>query len=76
MAHNVHMSICSPGAKQRRLHEYVARQYKRTTTLGTGICCYGERTSGKRDNRTFGALPTRCFLQDDLVIAASRAEQP
>ena len=54
MARNVHMSTCSPGANSDGFMN-VARQYERTTTLGTNICCYGERTPGERDNRTFGA---------------------
>jgi hypothetical protein len=35
-------------------HEYVARKYKRTTTLGADSGRYGERTSGERDNQAFG----------------------
>ncbi len=34
---------------------YVAHQYKQPTTLGTDIGRYRERTSGERDNQTFGA---------------------
>ena len=33
--------------QQRRLHEYVARKHKRTTTLGMDIGCYPERTSSR-----------------------------
>jgi hypothetical protein len=50
-------SLARPHApvRQRWLHEYVKRKYKRATTLGVDIGRYGERTSGERDNQTFGA---------------------
>jgi hypothetical protein len=35
----------------RKLRDYVARKYKRTTALGADIGRYAERTSGERDNR-------------------------
>ncbi len=37
--------------RQRWLHESVARQCKRTTTLGTDIGRYEERTASERETR-------------------------
>ena len=40
--------------RQRWHYEYIAHQYKRTTTLGADIGHYEERTFGERDNQIFG----------------------
>ncbi len=54
MACDGHTSTRSPHARCDS-DGYVTHQYKQTTTLGTDIGRYRERTSGERDNQTFGA---------------------
>ena len=58
MARNGHKStpslVRTPRCDADSFVTDVARKYKRTTTLGVDIGRYGERTSGERDNQTFG----------------------
>ena len=56
MACDGHRSTRSPArlVPHRWIYEYVAHQYNQTITLGTDIGRYRERTSGERDNQTFG----------------------